>query len=161
VRSGGTLRFARTGTGGLWWSTDWTRYVAHPAAAQLDPTFTVARTYSSQNGNDWRVGDQVDVDVTVTASDDAQYVAIVDPLPAGLEYQPRQYESGDDWSGLQFFDDRVVFFATRMRSGSPVRLHYTLRATTPGSFTAPATTVFAMYGPPVNALGTPAAIRIR
>ena len=161
MRAGGTLRFAREGTGGLWWSTDWTRYVAHPSAAQLDPTFTVTRTYASENGNDWRAGDQVDVDVSVTASEDAQYVAIVDPLPAGLEYQPRQYESGDDWSGLQFFDDRVVFFATRMRKDTPVRLHYTLRATTPGAYTAPATTVFAMYGPPVNALGAPASIVIR
>lgn len=158
---GGTVRFVREGTGGLWWSTEWTRYVARPPSAQLDPTFSVTRTYASDNGNDWRVGDQVDVDVTVTANDDAQYVAIVDPLPAGLEYQPKQYESGDEWSGLQFFDDRVVFFATRMSRGSPVRLHYTLRATTPGAFTAPATTVFAMYGPPVNALGTPAKITIR
>ncbi|HEX3465961.1 MAG TPA: MG2 domain-containing protein [Candidatus Elarobacter sp.] len=161
LRNGGTVRFAREGTGGLWWSTDWTRYVAQPPGALLDPAFAIARTYTSQNGNDWRVGDQVDVDVTVTPSEDAQYVAIVDPLPAGLEYQPRQYESGDDWSGLQFFDDRVVFFATLMSSGRPVHLHYTLRATTPGAFTAPATTVFAMYGPPVNALGTPARIVIR
>ncbi len=161
LRRGATVRFAREGTGGLWWSTDWTRYVAQPPAAQLDPTFTVERTYSSPNGNDWHVGDQIDVDVTVTASDDAQYVAIVDPLPAGLEYQPRQYESGDDWSGLQFYDDRVAFFATRMSRNSPIRLHYTLRATTAGFFTAPATTVFAMYGPPLNALGTTARIAIR
>ena len=56
----------------------------------------------------------MDVDLTVTADEDAQFVAIEDPLPAGLAYQPRQHESGDGWSGLQFFDDRVVFFATRL-----------------------------------------------
>jgi hypothetical protein len=161
LRNGGTLRFAREGSGGLSWSTDWTRYAAAPPAAQLDPNFTVTRTYTAQDGNDWRVGDQVDVEVTVAATEDAQFVAIEDPLPAGLEYQPRQHESGDEWNGLQFFDDRVVFFATRVSAYAPIRLRYTLRATTPGTFTAPPATAYAMYGPPMTALGHPAHIAIR
>jgi len=103
----------------------------------------------------------VDVDLTVTTSEDAQFVAIEDPLPAGLAYQPRQRESGDDWSGLQFFDDRVVFFATRLSRGAPLRLHYRLRAITAGTFTAPPPTAFAMYGPPATAAGRPASVTIR
>jgi len=161
LRRGGTLRFERAGTGALTWSTDWTQYVPALALAQLDPTFTVRRTYSTPGGNEWHVGDQIDVDLTVSANSDAQFVAVEDPLPAGLEYQPAQYQSGDDWSGLQFFDDRVVFFTDRIWANSAIHLHYTLRATTAGSFTAPATNVYAMYGPPLTSTGEEAKIRIR
>jgi alpha-2-macroglobulin len=161
VRRGGTLRFERAGTGALTWSTDWTQYVRAPLLAQLDPTFSIVRTYSAQGGNDWRVGDRIDVDVTVSVKSDVQFAAVEDPLPAGLEYQPNQYQSGDDWSGLQFFDDRVVFFANRIWAHSPIHLHYTLRATTAGSFTAPATSAYAMYGPPKTATGEQAHIAIR
>ncbi len=161
VRRGGTLRFERAGTGALTWSTDWTQYVPAPSLAQLDPAFSIVRTYSAPGGNEWHVGDRIDVDVTVTVNSDVQYVAVEDPLPAGLEYQPNQYESGDDWSGLQFFDDRVVFFTDRIWARVPIHLRYTLRATTAGSFTAPATSAYAMYGPPRTASGEVAHIAIR
>jgi alpha-2-macroglobulin len=158
---GGTLRFEREGTGALSWSTDWTQYVRELGPAELDPTFGIERRYSTQSGNEWRVGDRIDVDVTVTPKTDSQFVAIEDPLPAGLEYQPRQHESGDGWSGLQFFDDRVVFFASYVSARSSLHLRYTLRATTAGTFTAPAPTAYAMYGPPTTAAGKPARVTIR
>jgi uncharacterized protein YfaS (alpha-2-macroglobulin family) len=158
---GGTLRFEREGTGALSWSTDWAEYVRELGPAELDPTFAIERRYSTPSGNEWRVGDRIDVDVTVTPKSDSQFVAIEDPLPAGLEYQPRQHESGDGWSGLQFFDDRVVFFASRVSARYPLHLKYTLRATTAGTFTAPAPTVYAMYGPPSTAAGKPARVTIR
>jgi uncharacterized protein YfaS (alpha-2-macroglobulin family) len=161
MRRGGALRFEREGTGALYWSTDWTRYVRDASTAPSDAPFSIARTFGSAEGNTWRVGDVVEVDLTVTADEDAQFVAVEDPLPAGLAYQPRQRESGDGWSGLQFFDDRVVFFATRLSRGSPLRLHYRLRATTSGTFTAPPPTAFAMYGPPATAAGRSARITIR
>ncbi|HEY6236999.1 MAG TPA: hypothetical protein VIW69_17990 [Candidatus Elarobacter sp.] len=161
LRRGGTLRFEREGTGALYWSTAWTRYVRDASTAPSDAPFGIARTFGSADGNEWHVGDVVDVELTVTADEDAQFVAIEDPLPAGLAYQPRQHETGDDWSGLQFFDDRVVFFATRLSRNAPLRLHYRVRATTAGTFTAPPPTAFAMYGPPATAAGRPARITIR
>lgn len=162
LRAGGMLRFEREGTGALSWSTDWTQYVTGaPAGVAADPDLRVARTYSARGGNDWRVGDTVDVDLVVTAKTAMQYVAVEDPLPAGLEYQPAQYRAADRWSGLQFFDDRVVFFAARMDPNSSLHLHYTLRATTAGSFSAPAPSAYAMYGPPLSATGAPAKVAIR
>jgi uncharacterized protein YfaS (alpha-2-macroglobulin family) len=161
LKHGGTLRFEREGTGALYWSTDWTHYVRDATSASPGAPFHIARTFGSAEGNEWHVGDVVDVDVTVAADEDAQFVAIEDPLPAGLAYQPRQHESGDNWSGLQFFDDRVVFFATRLSRNAPLRLRYRLRATTAGTFTAPPPTAYAMYGPPSTAAGRPATIRIR
>jgi uncharacterized protein YfaS (alpha-2-macroglobulin family) len=162
LRNGATVRFECEGTGALAWSSDWTQYVhdAGPAVVK-DPDLHVERRYTMRGGNDWRVGDTVDVDLVVTAKTDTQYLAVEDPLPAGLEYQPKQYASGDNWSGLQFFDDRVVFFASRLSSYSPLHLRYTLRATTAGAFTAPAPTAYAMYGPPSTAMGTPAKVTIR
>ena len=161
LRRGGTLRFEREGTGALYWSTDWTRYAHDVTTVPADAPFHIARTLSSADGNEWHVGDVVDVDLRITADEDAQYVAIEDPLPAGLAYQPRQHETGDDWSGLQFFDDRVVFFAARLSRHSPLHLHYRLRATTAGRFTAPPPTAYAMYGPPSTAAGRAARITIR
>jgi alpha-2-macroglobulin len=161
LRSGGTLRFERTGTGALYWSTDWTRYVRDPVQDATASPFRIRRLFSSPAGNDWHVGDLIDVDTTITAENDTQYVAIEDPLPAGLEYQARQHETGDGWSGLQFFDDRVVFFATRLSARAPLHLHYQLRATTAGTFTAPAPTAYAMYGPPTTSAGQKSRITIR
>ena len=161
VRSGGTLRFEREGAGGLSWSTEWLRYVHERSGMVAETPFRIARLYASERGNTWRVGDQVDVDVTVVATEDSQYVAIEDPMPAGLEYQPRQHESGDDWSGLQFFDDRVLFFATRVSANQPLHFRYTLRATTAGTFAAPAPSAYAMYGPPNTSTGLSATVTIR
>jgi len=161
LHRGATVSFAREGTGTLYWSTDWTRYVAHPAPSRMDSGVDVRRTYTTSQGNVWRVGDTVDVEILVRAQSAMQFVAIEDPLPAGLEYQPQQGAAGYDWSGLQFFDDRVVFFADRLDAQHPLHLRYTLRATTPGSFTAPAPTAYAMYGPPLTALGETATVVIR
>jgi uncharacterized protein YfaS (alpha-2-macroglobulin family) len=161
LRGGGVLRFEREGTGGLSWSTEWLRYVHERSGMVAETPFRITRLYASERGNTWRVGDQVDVDVTVVAAEDSQYVAIEDPLPAGLEYQPRQHESGDDWSGLQFFDDRVLFFATRVSSNQPLHFRYTLRATTAGTFAAPAPSAYAMYGPPNTSTGLSATVTIR
>jgi len=175
IRNGGTLRFERLGTGALYWSTDWTTYAPADASTAADADagtirrlggdstapFTVTRTYKGEHGDTWRVGDVVTVDVTVTANHSAQFVAVEDPMPAGLEYQPKQYQAGSGWSGLQFFDDRVVFFAASLRENHPLHLHYELRATTPGSFTASAPSAYAMYGPPVTALGHTDHVTIR
>jgi hypothetical protein len=165
LAAGGHLRFERSGTGGLYWGADWTRYVRDGTASEIDPRealelgadtsedFTVTRTYSTSSNAPWKLGDEITVDVTVVAKSDSQFVAIEDPLPAGLEYQPRLHSAGDDWSGLQFFDDRVVFFAARVNANNPLHLRYQLRASTVGSFTAAAPTAYAMYGPPVSAIG--------
>ena len=161
VRNGSVLRFERTGSGALYWSTDWTRYLRGAGPGSADAPFSVKRLFSSPNGNDWRVGDVIDVDTTIEAISESQYVAIEDPLPAGLEFQPKQHETGDDWSGLQFFDDRVVFFATTISPNQAIHLHYQLRATTAGTFAAPPPTAYAMYGPPATSAGQAAKITIR
>ena len=82
-----------------------------------------------------------------------QYVAIEDPFPAGVEYAVCKVKRDSDRSGVQFFDDRAVFFADTVYKQWPVTLHYNLRVTSPGTYTAPGPNAYAMYGPPVAAHG--------
>ncbi len=168
LAAGGSVTIERTGTGSLYWSSDWTRYAPatqsriadlddaglRDLGASLESGFTVTRTYDAGHPGPWRVGDEVTVNVEVRSANDSQYVAVEDPFPAGLEYQPLQYESGNSWSGLQFFDDRAVFFATQTYANYPLKLSYRLRVTTPGTYSASPPTAYAMYGPPLSAAGT-------
>jgi hypothetical protein len=174
VHDGSTIAFERSGRGTLYWSSDAVRYVPVGADRAADapqallarlfaapPALSVDRRYSVGHAGPWRVGDEVIVDVTVSSHADVQYVAIEDPFPAGAEHQPEQGRAGDDaWSGVQLLDDRAVFFADRLYPGEPLKIRYTLRVTTPGHYTAPAPTVYAMYGPPVSALGRPQAVEV-
>ncbi len=166
VHDGSVVRFEGSG-GAFYWSSDAVRYVPAAAVKAADPgtslfarlfaappPLSIVRHYGVGHGGDWRVGDEVTVDVTVRAAQEVQYVAIEDPLPAGAEHVTDQGNAAEDsWSGLQFFDDRTVFFADRISPDSPLRIRYTMRVTTPGRYTAPAPSAYAMYGPPVQALG--------
>ncbi|MBC5810992.1 MAG: hypothetical protein GIW95_09120, partial [Candidatus Eremiobacteraeota bacterium] len=124
MAAGATLSFEREGQGNVLWSADWTRYGTRAVKSQRelpedamkrlradgDPGMTIERRYAVARRGPWRLGDEVDVTVDVRVSRDRQFVAIEDPFPAGLEYQPLLHQAGSNWSGIQFFDDRAVFF---------------------------------------------------
>lgn len=163
------VRFAREGRGALYWATDFARYAPWTVHKVSDdarrsifarlfpkvPPLRIERTYSVDHAGPWQVGDIVRVRVRVEARDDVQYVAIEDPFPAGVEYAPPQGQAANaDWSGVQFFDDRAVFFADRLYRKWPLNLEYELRVTTPGTYSAPPPDAYAMYGPPIAATGT-------
>lgn len=175
LHDGTAVRIVRSGRGSLYWSTDFTRYAPWSVHAVQDssrsifarlfpkqPALRIERQYSVNHPGAWRVGDAVHVDVTVTAAVDVQYVAIEDPFPAGVEYAPPQSEAQtSDWSGVQFFDDRAVFFADQLYSRWPLHLSYDLRVTTQGAYAAPPPTAYAMYGPPVSATGSGERVIVR
>lgn len=168
LHDGTQVHLVRSGRGALYWSSDFTRYAPWNVHAVADssrslfarlfpkqPPLRIERSYSVDRSGTWRVGDLVHVNVTVTASEDVQYVAVEDPFPAGLEYAPPQGESASsNWSGVQFFDDRAVFFEDRIDRSWPLHLSYDLRVTTEGRYSAPPPTAYAMYGPPVTAVGS-------
>jgi uncharacterized protein YfaS (alpha-2-macroglobulin family) len=161
------MRIIRSGRGALYWASDFTRYapwsvhVARDSSRALfdrlfppRPPLSIERRYSVDHPGPWRIGDDVHVDVTVTANEDVQYVAVEDPFPAGVEYAPPQGEAGSsNWSGVQFFDDRAVFFEDRLFRGEDFHLSYDLRVTNAGSYSAPPPIAYAMYGPPISATG--------
>ena len=71
-----------------------------------------------------------------------EHVALVDPLPAGLEAVPNQPPGG--WQHTNLRDDRVEAYTDVCEGG---RLSYLARATTRGRFTAPPARAEEMYSP--------------
>jgi alpha-2-macroglobulin len=156
-----------------------------PADLQLDALdrgFTVARTYEAVDDpadvtrdadGTWRIraGARVRVSLTMVADSERAHVALVDPLPAGLESLnpdlvttpplpvdqtddggigfPMPYESwwwGRWYDHEQLRDDRTEAFAAFLGGGT-YTYSYVARATTPGSFVAPPTRAEEMYSP--------------
>jgi len=139
--------------------------------------FTIERSYRIADGpragqlitgpgDKLSAGEMVRVDITVDAPDDRRYVAIDDPLPAGLEpitvdFATTRATLGaltaspetNEWEPEVFNhteqrDDRVVLFADVMPKGRHTST-YLARATTTGAFIAPAARVHEMYHPDV------------
>lgn len=167
LHDGSVIGFERTGSGSLYWSSDAVRYVPTNVGQTRDasqsilsrlfaspPNLQITRTYDAGHPGPWRVGDQVTVHLSVLAHSNVQYVLVEDPYPAGAEHQDVQGHAADAlWNGLQLLDDHAAFFADRLYDGQPLNLTYTLRVTTPGTYTAPAPMAAAMYGPPVTNVG--------
>jgi hypothetical protein len=152
-----------------------------PTSLQLKPAdygFTVTRVYEAiDNPNDvrrqedgtWRIkaGAQVRVRLTMVATARRYHVALVDPLPAGLETlnpelaitgripQDQNDQSQNNWRRFwwrQWFehqnmrDERVEAFTSLLWEGV-YNYSYVARATTPGVFVVPPSKAEEMYHP--------------
>ena len=112
----------------------------------------------------WRIraGSRVRVELTLAVPARRVHVALVDPLPAGLEIldpalsedaggepeaSPRHWWGWATWyEHRNLRDDRAEAFASYLSAGV-YRFRYTARATTPGAFVVPAATAEEMYAP--------------
>lgn len=112
----------------------------------------------------WRIraGSRVRVELTLAVPARRVHVALVDPLPAGLEIldpalsedaggepeaSPRRWWGWGTWyEHRNLRDDRAEAFASYLSAGV-YRFRYTARATTPGAFVVPAATAEEMYAP--------------
>jgi len=141
----------------------------------LDRGFVVQRSYEAIDDPDdvtqdangtWhiRAGAEVRVRLTMVADARRTHVALVDPLPAGLESLnpalavtgpiPDDEESPGDtfWWWWQWYehenlrDDRAEAFASLLGAGT-YDYTYVARATTPGTFVVPPTRVEEIYAP--------------
>jgi alpha-2-macroglobulin len=151
-----------------------------PENLQLKPAdygFTVTRVYEAiDNANDvrreedgtWRIkaGAKVRVRLTMVAQARRYHVALVDPLPAGLEAQnpalattgpiaqdPKEQSGGNWWwwrrpwfEHQNMRDERVEAFASIVWEGVH-NYSYVARATTPGVFVVPPSKAEEMYHP--------------
>jgi uncharacterized protein YfaS (alpha-2-macroglobulin family) len=170
------------GPGALYYNLNLSYVDATPPSRPFDNGFTLRRRYIAHEGPNagrevkaLRPGQVVKVQLTLVLPTDRHYVAIEDPLPAGLEpintafataapslrrdeSQANADEDEDDW-GYYYYphynfdrieqrDDRVVLFADYFPSG--VYTHtYLARATTLGRYQVPAARVEEMYDPTV------------
>jgi uncharacterized protein YfaS (alpha-2-macroglobulin family) len=144
----------------------------------LDMGFVVQRRYepldnpedvSQDSDGVWHIkaGARVRVHITLVADNRRYHVALVDPLPAGLEIinpalAVSQSTSQDDPSTLRYGwwwwgtwyehqnmrDDRAEAFTTLLWDGV-YEYTYIARATTPGTFIVPSTKAEEMYSPEV------------
>jgi hypothetical protein len=168
------LTFTREGTGTLYYTAR-LRYAADTLFQEgLDAGFRIERRYepfaetgSRPAATAYQAGDLVRVTLTFRLTKERRFVAVTDPLPAGLEaveswfattagdlraQQDRQSSErgGDDERGWQSWwrgggfdhverhDDRIQLFATRLSEGVHT-FSYIARAMTAGTFrTAPA-----------------------
>ncbi len=146
--------------------------------------FSLTRSYTDASGkaaSSFKAGDMVTVKLTVTADAAQQWVALVDPIPAGFEVVNPKLAAGGaqlpakptttdpwakrrtygyvDWDHQELRDDRVQWFADAMPRGT-FELSYEARATIDGTFTAMPTTIEAMYQPNLRARTTRATITV-
>lgn len=136
-----------------------------PEAARGD-FFTVDRQFFRRrhDGREWlveplspgesiAVGDQVEVQLTLTAKQAAEFIHLRDPRAAGLE--PEALRSGYRWDrGLPFYeevrDSGANFFLERLPAGEYTFRHR-LRATVAGTFRFAPAVVQSMYAPELTA----------
>ena len=145
----------------------------------LDMGFVVLREYEAvddpeevylDNDGTWHIkaGARVRVRLTMVADNRRYHVALVDPLPAGLEIvnpalavsqsipqdpNSSDYRSGWWWWGTWYEhqnmrDERAEAFTTLLWDGV-YEYTYIARATTPGTFIAPPAKAEEMYSPEV------------
>jgi hypothetical protein len=122
----------------------WYRRVKQGAETTLEPLAEGARL---------AVGDELEVQLSVTARAAAEYVHLRDPRPAGLE--PDRPDSGWRWDlGIvryeEIRDSGTNFFFEWLPAGE-YTLKYRLRAATAGSFRAAPAQLQSMYAPEFTA----------
>ena len=173
--NGKTLTITRDGDPGpVFYNLGFAYAPAEVPKAAYSKGFTVTRALVHASGPDvgkpvvdLHAGDLVKVTLTVDTLETRRYVAVDDPLPAGLEPVTLDFattakayaaavgdanESENYWDYTPTFnhveqkDDRVTLFADYMESGSHTH-SYLARATTSGTFLGPATRVHEMYHP--------------
>ncbi len=163
------LTFSKQGTGTLFYTARF-RYASDATFLEgLDNGVRISRSYapfvetgSRPAATSFKAGDLIRVTLAFQLTKERRYVAVTDPLPAGVEpveswfattaaslggQQDDQGDTSNDWTSwwqrggfdhVERHDDRVELFATRLSEGRHV-FSYVVRATTAGTFrTAPA-----------------------
>jgi uncharacterized protein YfaS (alpha-2-macroglobulin family) len=181
------LGFERRGTGTLHYMARLRYAPEDPAPPPVEQGFHIERAYApaadeGAPATSFKAGELVKVTLAFELTKERRYVAVTDPLPAGLEpVESRFATTASDLAGeadsaesrgwrdwwerggfdrVERHDDRVLLFATRLSEGRHV-FSYLARATTAGSFRAGAARVEEMYEPEVFGRTGAAVIEVR
>ncbi|HET6326220.1 MAG TPA: alpha-2-macroglobulin family protein, partial [Planctomycetaceae bacterium] len=116
-----------------------------------------------EEGNPIRIGDTVEVELTIASDAFREFLAFEDPKPAGFE--PIELTSGAAWEAnfcadVELRDQDVTFFANALTPGTH-KINYKLRAEVPGVFHVRPTRAFDMYNPEIAAHGEALRLRVR
>lgn len=104
-----------------------------------------------KSGDRVKVGDQIEVQLTVRARSQFEYVHLQDPRGAGFESEGLR--SGWKWDALSRYeeprDSLTNFFVSWLPHGEYV-LRYRIRPTTAGTYRIGAATLQSMYAPEMS-----------
>jgi uncharacterized protein YfaS (alpha-2-macroglobulin family) len=113
-------------------------------------------------------GDVLTVRITAAGSPEWRYLALEDPLPAGVEAiqdttaYPLEREAPQPWwsgSRVEYRDAKTVFFQETFESGR-YEFAYLVKVTSPGQFRAVPAQISPMYVPGVHASSEPQSFTI-
>lgn len=153
------------------------------ADAPVSDGFTVTREYldpgTGRPLTRFKAGALVHVKVTVDVAEDTNYIAVVDPLPAGLEVVNPRFatvtakvkeedeeerspwdDEPDTWTYRELRDDEARAFADHLSQGEHT-FEYLARATLPGEFLVLPARAEAMYKPERNGRSTAIEVNVR
>jgi alpha-2-macroglobulin len=182
------LSFEKDGPGTLYYIARLKYVSMTPVTTARDMGFRIERAYALEDSPDkpatsFKAGDLVRVTLKLSLTKERRWVAVTDPLPAGLEpveswfsttasalRRDDMYEDGEprDWTTLwarggfdyiERHDDRVNLFATRLSEGAHV-FSYLARATTAGTFNVAPVHVEEMYEPEVFGRSTGVVVEV-
>lgn len=166
------LEFQKQGNGRLYYTAYLDAFISAEQLAPVDDRgFTIRRAYydaacdpeqtACEPLTRFQAGQQVRVELTITASNNWNYVVISDPIPAGADaIDPNLATSGSRFGAgvqpgdtpyrfgywgwwyftrIQFLDEKVVFAADFLPAGTYQYTYY-LQTVVPGDFQTPPTT---------------------
>jgi len=104
-----------------------------------------------------KVGDELLVKIRFTARDNFEYLVLEDYLPSGFEVVTNNaYNDYQPYAHQERWDNRMVFFFTKVRKGEMYEVAYILRAELPGRFTVKPARMECMYEPSIQGWSSPA-----
>jgi hypothetical protein len=164
------------GAGVLYYTAHLRAFLPVPEVQPLDRGIIVDRRYYDKDGKvvtQARVGDVLQVRLTIIAPNDLYYAVVEDPIPAGTEAinpdlkteqqvgtQPSlnakdPLSEGWGWwwfSNIEFRDQKVVLFSSYLPAGT-YEFRYSIRAGLPGTFNVIPPTGQEFYFPEVYGRG--------
>jgi alpha-2-macroglobulin len=166
---------SKNGSGRLYYTL---RMIYYPKERKngVDEGYSVMKTIEplsgkSENKNEFSTGSIIKISLNIVTTEDRNYVAVDDPLPAGFEVVQTTFETESDelkisdeqqespeeeeydyvpktFDHVERYSDKVLIFATSMKAGVH-KYSYLARAVTSGKFILPATRAEGMYEPEV------------
>jgi uncharacterized protein YfaS (alpha-2-macroglobulin family) len=133
-------------------------------------TPTEGKSQEKRSITEARLGEVIEVKLTIVAPTDLHYLVVEDPLPAGTEAIDSslattsiadQPSTGGDWrfTHTELRDDKAVLFATHLPQGA-YKYTYRIRASLPGEYRVRPTHAEEMYYPEVFGRGKGEVFRI-
>ncbi len=160
-RGHATLLVRKEGQGTLY-GTQTLRYLLAPDEAKpIAKGIAVRRTFRVIAEDPSRAGtvpsgEDIQVDVEITADANFRYALLEDPIPAGCEVAPTDdvsgryvYGAGGGFARQEVRDDRVLFYFDSLPKGRTV-LSYHLHAETPGAYRILPSSTWLMYFPEIR-----------